>query len=279
MPRWLRYGWSAAAGTSYTADDGQLGDYITKVAVPDDMTDAEVAAMITSPHVNSSVYTTPVPCLRQVVEKPRRLVFVRSNGNRMSFAIPNRVDIESKMTNLAALITTAGAGLAVQCAYLEGEERRNLHELTTYRSAPVTFTPAAPVIGTGGKAITYYGTTLTNYSSDVSNGANVRARARVAATDPGDLTGVNAILGGVISCVGTNTQVNSPCGAASRDHRRYIATIGTTDPLREVQSISVPNSSYTATNILTCGQDLAANTNLLCLDYKGESMNMSRLLP
>lgn len=253
---------------------------ISRFFMPPDMTDAQALALVTL--AGGRARTGNVIC-PDAGFSPRKVTFVRSNGNSFSIAIGSRADhlTAANLEAMRAAVNAISAAFQVVCMKLEGEFIPNLiDELRTVAVTPVAGTSSRPAAAAG---IQYVHSGVINYTSDALFGTvtplPVKVDTDLGANDP--TTGVlittpPTILGANwAGCVGAFVNTPTCGGTQPRSHRRYIADYLVTDPdavagTTRGQRTEIPVSSNAQADILTCGQNLAASTALICIGYKGE---------
>lgn len=192
--------------------------------------------------------------------KPRRLEFIRSNGNSVSFAMPDRTDMVAHGNAIATAINGWTGDFPVVCVKLHGEKATQLFDEL---GGTFTGVAVAPPRGTGSKQHIWHGTL--EYESDGVFGAikllPFKIFSDVENAVPTWMQGAAGdciTLGAAQACTGRDT----------RTSRRYIATVNGTG-VGEFKA-EVPAVSSTNAGILACGTALAGTTGVYCLDYRGE---------
>lgn len=266
-------------GNEYLTDQGTEVQFNPLFRAPSDFTEATIADILDC--LNLELRTENRPCPEKASTEPRRLVFLRKNGNSFSLLVNLRANVISyaqcvwnilKLTDFPAV-----------CVKLEGEKSLNLYpELAPGGAGEPTFAPViAPPAAAGFNAYVY-SSTMKEYKADAAWGANLLMPFR-SQTDSLDAP-YSELTDYFTSCVNPVTTVN--CAAAqSATYRRYIPSFLTqTQPLQDgegndipgsevekIQTVTVPVKGHLPAEIKTCGETLAAIESVICLGYEGES--------
>lgn len=253
---------------AYVPDRGGAVEGLSfRLAQPADMTDAQIDALLAPLSARRKTEADRVPCPVAGDFRPRKLRFVRRDGNSLSFVIPTHSDAITVATAMRDSLNAAVAANPVVCIELLGEQWFDL--------APNLGASGTPVDGVesrssfGGKQYVHSGKIL--YQYDGGGGSTVTTAVRVD-TDlvaAGGVTSAPTILGGTwASCVGDFEDENPCSSRQGMDHRRYIAVLKTANGY---QTTEVPIKNTASADILACGQAIAALPSLTCLPYQGET--------
>lgn len=288
-------GVAAPGGGGYINDRAIPATGVTLVknfVVPPDMNQAQATALVNA--VGGEIIsfgdveivpgTRNLPCSDSNNFKPRKLKFIRANGNSISIVLPVRANaIAARDAGITALNGITAANPVV-CVQLIGEEYINIYDelVPAGTAAPTAGAPSrAPAArGKGGR----FSGVMTAYLSDVPNGAVTLAKFAMN-TDTFTAAGLGqapAIIGiAGVTCLGTIQQGGICPPSAAREPRHYSVTfLVTGDAAGTVatQVTKVPVANNTPAEIVTCGQGLAALASSACLGYKGESYGRLHLL-
>jgi hypothetical protein len=192
--------------------------------------------------------------------KPRRLEFIRSNGNSISFAMPVRTNLVADGDTITSIINTFGGAFDVVCVKLHGEKATQLFDEL---GGTFAGTAVAPPRGTGSKQHTWHGTL--QYESDGVFGSVKLLPFKIFSdVDNAVPTWMQGAAG---SCL-TLGNAQACTGRDPRTSRRYIATVLGTG-VGEFKA-EVPVTGSNDAFILGCGTTLANTAGVYCLDYRGE---------
>lgn len=255
-------------GTTYIPDRGTLVVPQTvrfRFAKPPDI-DTALAEQILGV-VGAVVPTESAPCSDSANFRPRKIVFIRNSGGSFSVAVSRVGNIVANARDIAALVPPEDP---VVCMKLVGEEWVNI--IDELRTLTTPATPGVPsrIPATAGTKYDLYSGRIP-YITDATAGNVVYLPVKVETDVP---NAPPTILGGSWQgCVGAFSNVFSCGGGNPREHRRYIATMLITDPIKPSQVTEIPVRSNDTGEILECGQAIANLTSTICLGYKGESNN------
>lgn len=267
---------------------------VKNFVVPPDMNQAQAttlvqamgAEIISFGNIDIVAGTRNIPCSDSANFKPRRLRFIRANGNSVSLVLGNRQNVIAAATAGRAAMNAITPTNPVVCIQLIGEEYGNIYDelAPAGTPAPVAGAPSrAPAArAKGGR----FSGLMTAYASDSPFGTITLAKFAMN-TDTFSAVGVPAapaIIGTAgVTCLGTINQTNICPPNASRIPRHYVVTFLVTGDVAGVnvpQITKVPTASNLAADIVTCGQGLAALASSACLGYVGESYSrVHTLLP
>lgn len=199
--------------------------------------------------------------------KPRKLKFVRKDGNSLSFVIAAHTAAIGLATSIRNALNAAVAANPVVCIELLGERWADLAPNLGASGAPTSGPESRSTLG--GKQYVHSGKIL--YEYDGGAGATVTTAVRVDtnAVAAGGITSAPTILGTAwTSCVGAFEDENPCSSRQGLNHRRYIAVLKTANGY---QTTEVPVKATDSADILACGQAIAALDSLTCLPYQGET--------
>lgn len=252
----------------YTPDRGGSVEGLSyRVAQPADVTDAQLDAILAPLGARRKTAADRVPCPVAGDFRPRKLRFVRQDGNSLSLVIPSHT---AALTVAAAIRDSLNAAVVanqVVCIELLGEQWFDLAPNLGASGAPVAGTESRSTLG--GKQYVHSGKIL--YEYDGGAGATVTTAVRVDtdAVAAGGVTSPPSILGTAwTDCVGAFEEENPCSSRRGLDHRRYIAVLKTANGY---QTTEVPVKSTDSADILACGQAIAGLASLTCLPYQGET--------
>ena len=165
----------------------------------------------------------------------------------------------------------------VVCVKLEGEEFANLNDRMGVAYAN---TVATTHVSTGESRQFYY-SGVAGYENDTA-AAGVTVLQSIKSITDNENAPATQVATAWTGCVGNFLSVVACVGQGRRNprkHRRYTLTLITSaDPTNntlptESETIEVPVVSQAASDILTCGQTLAALNGVYCIGYQGESFS------
>lgn len=252
----------------YTPDRGGAVEGLSfRVAQPADMTDAQLNALLTAVGARRKTAADRIPCPVAGDFKPRKLRFIRRDGNSLSLVLPDHTDAISTATTLRNSINSAAAGNPVVCIELRGEKWLDLAPNLGASGTPTAGTPSRSTLG--GKQHVHSGKIAYEYDGGAGGTITTSVRVDTDVVAAGGVTSPPSILGATwAGCVGA-FQPENPCATRrGMDHRRYIAVLLTT---AGYQTTEVPVLSSDAAEILACGQAIAGLASLTCLPYQGET--------
>lgn len=274
-------------GQQYIADRGAALDAGFTFIQPVDMQDGVVDTILNTIGAELKNAGNAVICPETTNFKPRKLVFIRANGNSMSIPIPLRSEIINFAIQLRGFISAIDVTNPVACIKLIGERFDNIiDELSAGQDKPA----ATPGVWSRGGV--FAGTIV--YSTDTVFGTskNLAVKVDTEVLTNGKGSAAPTILGGTwANCVGDFVNGGACPGKERRDHRRYIGTLtvaipdgatpgGDTSAAPGTQRTEIPVTDHTQPEILACGQALAVLPSMLCLGYRGESFDrIHKLLP
>lgn len=270
-----------ALGTNaYISDAGLQYSVNARFVAPPDIDNADITAIATA--VDAVRTTEPAICSDSAAVKPRKLIFIRASGNSVSIPFRDRADVIAIATSIRGILDgSAPANNKVVCIKLEGEEFLNLNDelglsydgtgFATSHKAPANALKQNYVSGVmsyGADAIGTFGDPTPHPIRSITENSNNSFAAQLGST-PGD-------------CIGDLLNVQN-CGNGKRNprkHRRYklsFAVGNATTPATE--TIELPVTSATSSEILSCGQAAAGLDGVYCIGYMGESYSrLHRLL-
>lgn len=266
---------------------------VKNFVVPPDMDQAAATSLVTAVggeiisfgDVDIVAGTRNLPCSDSANFKPRRIKFIRANGNSVSLVVADRAGIIAARDAGVTALNAVTATNPVVCVQLIGEEYANLYDelAPAGAAAPTAGTPSRPpaAIGKGAR----YSGLMTAYSSDVPFATVTLAKFAMNTDLVDAATGVTSaptVLGAAAAgCLGT-IQVGSICPpSTSREPRHFLVTSLVTGDVagqNATQVTKVPTAGSAAADIVTCGTALAALASTVCLGYKGESYSRLHLL-
>ena len=267
------------AVASYKTDQGKEVNFNPIFRAPSDFSAALIIDILAC--MDCELREDTVPCSEQGATDPRRLVFVRSNGNTFSLIAPRRENVKTYAQCMKDLL--APSDYPIICVKLEGEHSGNiLPELDVTPEEP-TFAPVlSPPPEAGYNAYVYTGV-MKEYKTDATYGSNIlmpfRSQTNILDAPYSPLSDY------FDSCVNPTTKVI--CGGKTPiSYRRYIATFltqtapqndpDTGEPIpgteqEAVQTVTVPVKGHLDTDIQGCGATLGGLSSVVCLEYFGES--------
>lgn len=272
--------------TAYTMDIGQDIATTGLFNAPPDITDADIAQIVSS--IGASLDGELPPC-RDFVGSLRKLRFIREKGNTMSVPVSTRANLLSAATVIKGVLNAANGGNnKVVCIQLLGEEFPNLSDELGLSYTAGSFAVSHRAPSTANKQ--YYHAGTVGYSADSTNplgGTIFQPVKAISNNEDAPATQLGSTWG---TCVGDFVDVLScprPSGRKNPlKHRRFDltflldnTTISQPSQLSS-EKIEVPCTSSSQGNILSCGQALAALDGAYCIGYRGESYSrFHKLLP
>ena len=263
----------------YVTDQGTEVQFNPLFRAPSDFTEATIADILDC--INAELRTENRPCPEKGATDPRRLVFLRKNGNSFSLLVNNRANVITYAQCIWNILKQTD--FPAVCVKLEGEHTLNIYpELAPANPGAPEFAPVIAPPAAAGFSAYVYTSVMEAYKTDANFGANILMPFR-SQTDTLDAP-YSELTDYFSSCVEPITTVT--CAAKeSREYRRYIPSFLTqTPPLQDnegndipgsevekIQTVTVPVKSNVAANIKTCGETLAAIASVVCLEYYGES--------
>lgn len=270
--------------TAYTTD---IGIDISTSAVfnaPPDLTDANIDTIVTA---IGGTLTGELPPCREFVGSIRKLQFIRRSGNTMSVPVGSRANLINAATTIRNLLNAANSGNnKVVCIKLIGEEFPNLNDELGLSYTNGTFAKTHRAPDTATKQYVYSG--KIEYSSDATNplgGVRFQAVKAISDNENAAATQLGTTWAG---CVG-DFQSITPCPTGNRrnplKHRRYeLSFLSKSQEVADPdnppdgieaefasEQIEVPVKASSASDIKTCGENLAGLTGVYCIGYRGES--------
>ncbi len=248
---------------------------------------ADVAQIVAALGSGATLDPPNVPCPVSAGMKPRKLVFINSAGGSTSLVMPEREKMVDVANVVKPLLETAPdgdgqGGISIVCIKLIGEEFDDLIDSLADSGKGPPEPGENTANQTGGKQFVYSGNI--EYGSDGNWGQrkflSVKVHTDVEGSPP------SVVSGQWNDCVGAFTDLVCP-GNEPRVHRRYIATTyyqiddpnDPNIPLERVpQTTEVPVKDFQPGSVKQCGQNLANNSKVACLEYRGESNPRFHLL-
>lgn len=266
-------------GSEYLTDQGTEVQFNPLFRAPSDFTQATIDDILDC--LDLELRTENRPCPEKSATDPRRLVFLRKNGNSFSLLVNLRANIITYAQCVWDILKATD--FPAVCVKLEGEKSLNLYpELAPAGKGDPTFAPViAPPAAAGFNAYVY-SSTMKEYKADAPAATNLLMPFR-SQTDTLDAP-YSELTTYFEDCVEPVTAVN--CAAAqAATYRRYIPSFltqtqplldGNGDPIpgsevEKIQTVTVPVKAYLPAEINTCGETLAAIDSVICLGYEGES--------
>jgi hypothetical protein len=258
-----------ADSTDYTTDWGTSLSTFGLFNAPPDLTETDIDGIISA--IGATRDGELPPC-NEVGGTLRKLRFIRKSGNTLSVPVNNRSNLLSAATVIKGILNTAGN--EVVCIELLGEEYANLNDEMgiSYQAGTTAPTHRAP--STALKQ--YYHAGNIEYSADSTSpigGVVYQPIKSISNVENGPATQLGSVWDG---CVGDFASV-IPCPRGQgrsnpMKHRRFIVSfiVGTTE-VDGSEQIEVPVKNYQASDVLSCGQNLAALDGAYCIGYRGES--------
>lgn len=266
-------------GQEYVTDQGTEVQFNPLFRAPSDFTEATIDEILDC--LNLELRTENRPCPEKGSTEPRRLTFLRKNGNSFSLLVNNRANIITYAQCVWNILKNTD--FPAVCVKLDGEKSLNLYpELVAAGKGAPTFAPVISPPEAAGFNAYVYSSTMQEYKSDATYGGNILMPFR-SQTDTLDAP-YSELTDYFDDCVNPVTTVN--CAAKeNRTYRRYIPSFLTqTQPLKDgngddipgtevekIQTVTVPVKAHIAADIKTCGETLAAIQSVICLGYEGES--------
>lgn len=256
-------------GIAYFTDQGTRLNFNPVLSPPTDLTDADIDAILAA--VNAQRRTDTAPCGEKAATQPRKLKFIRDNGNSMSVIVPIRSDILSAAQAIWNVLNAKD--IKPLCVQLIGEHSFNLFDelASPTRGAPVAIAPIRPSDAKGKHRQDYTGV-MSQYQIDAPLGTNVLMPFKSQTNTDGD-SPMTELQTYFQDCVDPTIQVFCT-GSSSIDYRRYIPSFLTTEPDTtsfQLQTVSVPVKASETGLIAICGQTIAAIQSVACIEYYGES--------
>jgi hypothetical protein len=253
--------------SQYLTDQGRQISLNPVLSPPTDLSDGQIDAILAA--IGATRRTETAPCGDRGNVQPRKLRFIRRNGNSLSVIAPIRSDLITVANTIRGILNQTG--FRVLCIELIGEHHFNLIEelAPTNKGALQATNPIKPT-DQAGKHKEVYSSAMSEYAADSTGGGQILMPFQTQ-TD-GDGTGpYSQLVGFFSSCVDPVLTIQCS-GSTSIDYRRYIPSFLTTDgTITQLQTATAPVKTNDATQISQCGALLAQMTSVACLEYYGES--------
>lgn len=266
--------------TPYIDDRGTNRFFNSNFVAPPDFTPANINSIALQSGGTVRLPTDPNTICPDDGVEPRKLQFIRLNGNSISVPIANRTSLVAQAIALRNTINSVNANNPVVCVKLIGEYFPNLiDELAPVgKIAGVGIGSSAPA---NGKQVFYSGTM--EYLSDGVFGSPYFVSFKVA-TEGANSTVAPALYAPQLNLANVVPLTIATCsGNNPRRSRRYISQAIVNPPQgagTASQVTEIPVATHLDTDILAVGQGLAAIGAVQCLGYKGENNDrFHRLLP
>lgn len=253
---------------AYTPDRGGSVEGLGfRIGQPADLSDAALDSLLAAVGARRKTEADTVPCPVAGDFNPRKLRFVRRDGNSLSLVLPSNGAALTEAVQIRDLIDGAAAGNPVVCIELLGEYWFDIAQALGKTGTPAAGTPSR--VTSGGKQAVHSGKVLYQFDGGGTSTITTAVRVDTDAVNAQGETSPPTILGGTWnSCVGAFEPAN-PCRTpAGLDHRRYIVTLLTDDGY---QTTEVPVINNDAADILACGQAIAGLASSVCIAYRGET--------
>lgn len=255
--------------TQYLTDQGTQISLNPVLSPPTDISDAQIDAILAA--IGAERRLTTAPCGEKGKTQPRKLRFIRSNGNSLSVIVPIRSTVVTVAQAIKNILNAQD--IKVICVELIGEHSFNLiEELAPANKGAITPTNPIKPTDQAGKHKEVYSAVMSEYAADSRGGANILMPFQTQ-TDGDGTNAYSQLVGYFDTCV--DPVVTVQClGNTSIDYRRYIPSFLTTDGTNTIlQTATAPVKTSDATQISQCGALLAQLTSVACLEYYGESNN------
>lgn len=277
---------SSIMTSAYSSDLAENFDGVGfRLAKPADLADSVIDDILAAVNARRKTPADSTPCPVADDFTPRKLRFVRRDGNSFSVGLYNKGFAIAAATAIRNAVNAASTANPVLCVELIGESWADTMFLLSTRTAAPTPGTASRVTS-GGKQTQHSGQIL--YEYDGGNAATIPLAVK-ADTD--------AVAAGVTSppsivssewnlCVGP-FEPKIPCPSrAGMLHRRFIATLMVTavdgggNPTGNpyYQKTEIPNKGHETSDIRACGAALSNNPSVVCLGYQGEINKRLHLL-
>lgn len=278
MPGALRYYLYTFSPTNPYRDDFSVtvSGINGRFRMPPDMTEEQADNFVTA--MGAIKRTDTVPCSLGAGElEPRKIIFIRANGNSISFILPRTDNIITLATQGRDALNAVDADNPVVCIKLEGEHWLNIYD--RFAPAGKVIQPGTPTTppDTEGKQYVWSGF-LTEYKSDVPWQQNIIMPFRMNSDKDDEPPTILTNLWE--DCMGTIGNVFCS-GKERRVSRRFILTLAIllpgqqagTNEINNTQTLTIPSIHPTSQELTTCAGALASLPSTLCLEYYGESFD------
>lgn len=252
----------------YVTDIGENISMNTRFVAPPDLSDATINSIVTA--MGGIRSTENSVCSDSSSGTPRKIEYIRANGNSMTLAIGDRTSLLATAATIRNLINGASDdNNQIVCIKLVGEEFRNLNDELSLTFNAAEFA-TSHVNATASKQNFVSGVISYNADAGSSFGAGVTQSIRSITEKTGNEFA--AQLGATpATCIGDLLTIPN-CGNGRRNprkHRRFVLDflISAT----ESEKIELPVRSASAAEIKTCGTAAAALPGAFCIGYMGES--------
>ena len=252
----------------YVTDLNQNITMNSRFVAPPDIDGIAAAAIVTA--AGGIITNETSVCSDSASGTPRKLQFIRANGNSISVAIADRTTLTTAATSIRNVINGASAAdNQVVCIKLYGEDFPNLNDELGVNFDGTTFA-TSHVNASGSKQ--NFASGVIAYEADAASTFGTSVIHPIRSITEKDANELSAQLGTAgTTCVGGFLNVAN-CGNGRRNprkHRRFKLTLAIS--ATESETIEVPAKGAGTLDLLACGNAVAALPGVYCVGYMGES--------
>lgn len=264
----------------YIDDRGVVRLFNANFVAPPDFSAANITALATISGGVQRLPTDPGTICPDDGVQPRKLVFLRSNGNSVSIPVSPRANLIGTAIAARNIINSVAAANPVVCIKLLGEYFPNLiDELVS--PGKVVGVGVGAALPANGKQNFFTG--IMEYLSDAIYGGSYFLPFKVA-TEGADNTIAPSLYAAQLSLANVaDTGANNCPGSNPRVPRRYISQ-AIVAPVAGAGSVSqiteIPVALHLPLDVLAVGQSIANLGAVQCVSYYGEfNDRFHKLLP
>jgi hypothetical protein len=220
--------------------------------------------------VNAIPRTTLIPC-SNLGFTPRKLIFLRGNGNSFSLYVPSKALLKVTAQCVVDLLKTSD--YPIVCIKYEGEKWGNIYDRFNENITAKTPTDLIEPLTASGKNRVYYSGSMSEYASESGTTYQQIRPLTFKSQTREDGVPLGELEQYIASCVQPINTIS--CGTRSYiSYRRFVVDflVNTGDTLNptKIQSVTIPSKEVDATLLAQCAKDLAGLVSSICLSYEGE---------
>lgn len=267
-----------AVGTNpYISDINENLSINTRFVAPPDLDATGQQAVVTA--VGGTLTTESAVCSDSALGTPRKLEFIRKNGNSMSVAVANKANLITIANTIKGILDPLNSGAnPVVCIKLYGEEFNNLNDELGLAYNGTVFAPTHKAPATASKQ--NFASGVISYEADAAATFGLEVTTSIRSITEKATNEFAAQLGTVPATCGISFLNIQNCGNGRRNprqHRRFKLTFATkldtaaAAEVAQTEDIELPVKGAGALDILACGNAAIALPGLYCIGYMGES--------